>query len=809
VSLDEYDSRPRAFWSYVVSALRQAGAAVSGTAAGLGRGEPVGHVFLLRLASALATEESPVILVLDDLHSVTDPVTLAGLSWVLHNAKTGLRLVAASRIDPMLPLHSYRLAGELTEIRAQTLAFTPSEANLLMRQHGVTLPADSVEGVTLREEGWAAGLRLAAMSMNRHPDPELFAKSLVAEDSAVAGYLVEEVLNTQPPAVRELLLCTSILDRVGEDIAADLLGDAEAGAALPMLARSNAFVVALGRGWYRYHTLFRDVLRLKLRREHPGRAAELHARAAHWYAQAGALPEALRHAGEAGDGELAACILIDSLGAVQLLDHEGSDLPVSALRHAPESTSLPQPLLAAAALALAAGRLDACGELLSSAGDVLASLASDQELPSRFTAAVLALEHARRAGNLEVVTASAALASLLLKDLPGDLRPAAAAQAAICRAAGQFWSGDLDAAARTLGQAAALPEADMTAGPAAAHLLTRCSEDLALVEALRGRLGAAEGTAAKHAPAAGAGAAAMSVARALVHLERNELNGVRAQLKAAEAQLRARPDKLVGAVGCLVAARASLAEGRALTALEIIGRGRASWPPPPWLDRLLSVAESQACTAAGDTKAAVRAASAAAPQSSLDARAALARAQLAAGDLRAARHTLRGAGEIPASKLPDRVGVEALLADALISIRSDDAARGRRSLEQALRAGERERLRLPFAIERSWLLPALRQHADLAHSYRHLLESGLVPRGWVAVQQRAAGAAPPVIVERLSDREREVLRRVGEMLTTEEIAAELYISVNTVKSHLKTIFRKLGASDRRQAVRHAKELKVI
>ena len=154
------------------------------------------------------------------------------LDFVLRNVGPGLRLVVSARMDPLLPLHRYRLAGELAEIRASDLAFSVAEAGLLLAQHGCTLSADSLECLTRRTEGWAAGLRLAAISMGTHPDPDQFVKELITEDSALTGYLVEEVLNTQPPEVREVLLSTSILERVSAEAASELAGDEQAGADL-------------------------------------------------------------------------------------------------------------------------------------------------------------------------------------------------------------------------------------------------------------------------------------------------------------------------------------------------------------------------------------------------------------------------------------------------------------------------------------------------------------------------------------------------------------------------------------------------
>ena len=200
-----------------------------------------------RLAAALAAQDPPVTLVLDDLHLLTDRTVLDGLDYVLRNTGSGLRLLVAARMDP-LPLHRYRLAGELAEIRASELAFTIAEAGELMARHGSTLTADSLECLTRRTEGWAAGLRLAAISMDTHPDPDQFVKELITDDSAVTGYLVAEVLNPQPPAVRDVLLSTSILEYVSAEAARELTGNEQAGTILPALARANAFVQPAGRG---------------------------------------------------------------------------------------------------------------------------------------------------------------------------------------------------------------------------------------------------------------------------------------------------------------------------------------------------------------------------------------------------------------------------------------------------------------------------------------------------------------------------------------------------------------------------------
>ena len=824
VSLDEFDNRPGIFWSYVVAALRQAGVAVARAASALADGKATGHVFLLQLASALAAHDPPVILVIDDLHLLTEPATLGGLAYVLRNARSGLHLVVASRIDPLLPLHQYRLAGELTEVRANDLAFRVPEAAALMAQHGVTMPTAALAFITERDEGWAAGLRMAAISMDGHPDPEQFVKNLITEDSAVAGYLVEEVLNTQPDSVRDLLLRTSILDQVNADLARVLAHDEQAASALESLARGNSFVQHVGEGWYRYHALFRAVLHLKLRREQPDLVADLHRQAARWYQRKGCLTDAVRHAGQAEDWQLAARILVDELAVARLGWPGHGELPVDGFRRIPEEPVPPQFMLAAAAVALSGSRDQAGEASLAIAERILGRLPDDREVPSRFAAAMIGFDLACRSGDIATAQAAAAAAERLFGRIPEGLQarhPEACAQVLSQRGVVELWSGNLDKAAWLLNRAAQLLDGgeselytERAVVTAAAHDLATCRGYLALIEALRGRLGraaemAGTGTVARADGKAGHGIPASAVALAQVYLERNELSASRGRLKLADTALRTHPVKLISALACLVAARGGLAEGRTSVALEALRQARDGWQPPSWLDRALAIAESQAHAASGDGEAALAAARRTGPESELDARVALTRAWLAAGDPEAARQVLAAGAETPGDETPRRVQLEAWLADAQLSFRGADPARGRRSLERALRLAEPQRLRLPFVMERRWIRPALARCPDLAYAYRDLLEPGLLAPGWVPGQRRAADDESPVIVEQLSSRERDVLSRVAQMLSTADIAAEMYISVNTVKTHLKSIFRKLGAADRREAVHRARQLNLL
>ena len=373
VSLDDYHNRPGVFLSYVVAALRRSGVAVP-RALPAAWGRAAEDLFLLRLASALAAQDPPVTLVLDDFHVITEPRVLNALDFLVRNVGPSLRVVVSSRTDAPLPVHRYRLAGQLAEIRATDLAFSVDEAGLLLARHGCTLSAHSVEGLTRHTEGWAAGLRLAAICVAAHPDPDQFVvEDLLAEDSALTGFLVEEVFNAQPPEVRELLLSTAILDQVNAEAATELAGDDDAGNMLRALAHANALIQPIGGGWYRYHPLFAQVLRRRLGRESPARMAALHRQAARWHQRNGRLTDAVRHAAHAGDWQLAADIVIDGLAISEIIEPTGGPSAADELAGIPHGEAWPEPgpHLVCAAVALSTGRLESAVAGLDTAEDIL------------------------------------------------------------------------------------------------------------------------------------------------------------------------------------------------------------------------------------------------------------------------------------------------------------------------------------------------------------------------------------------------------------------------------------------------------
>jgi len=800
VTLDRYDSQWGVFWPAVVTALGCAGVEFGRPLPPPGRTD--NHPFLLRLAAELAVQDPPATLVLDDLHQITGHDLDDGLQYLIRNTRPGLRVVICSRADPVISLHHYRLAGELTEIRAAELAFSVAEARLLMARHGVTLPDGLLAQLTELNEGWAAGLRLAALSLRAEPDPGQLVRQFAAADGAVAGYLMDEVLNHQPARSRHLLLRTSIVDRVSASLAAEMTGDEGAGDVLGALARANAFVEPAGNGWYRFHSLFAEVLRARLRFDHPDEVADLHRRAARWYRRQRCLLDAVRQATAAGDWLPAARMVVDDLAVPALLEEPDGAALTGCFRDGPNAASgaEPQPLLVAAAVALADRRESGAQTALDAVEGTLADVPAGEETAARICLAMLRLEFARRTGD-------SGLAAVSVEELEGHAR----------KLRNETLAREPRLARRLLAERGLLllragqPD-DAAASVSAGHSASdqhgpECADyhgHLALAEAFRGRLPAAARIIETTCPPDGGGrrlSPAAEVAIAFIHLERNDRQEARSALKRADAALRSRPDRLAAALACFAAARCRLAEGHPSAVAELAARARLGWSPPGWLDHRLTLLESRASAAAGDTDAAVAAAERADPAVSPDSAAALAQARLDAGDLRAAGSAL-GSGPGITSGTPAVSRMDWWLAEARLAFGHDDDVHGRQALIKAVKLGEREGLRLSLALEGTWMRPALRADPPLAEACRHLLAHDPAGDG-------PLDAADLVVVDELSEREREVLRLLAGMLTTAEVADELYISVNTVKSHLKSIYRKLAARHRGEAVRRAQELRMI
>jgi len=316
LSLDGYDDNPAAFWSSVLGALLTTGAiADDSPLAQIHPGLWIDETFVLRFARAVAGLPHPVVLVLEDLHEITDPQVLQSLAFLLHHPVRQLRMVVTTRDDRVVPFHRPRLRNQLVEVRSGELSFTAGEAADLLAGYDVRLTAAELTTLLERTEGWAAGLRLAAGVLSDRQSREGL-DDFIGTERRVAAYLGREVLARQPTDVRRFLMMTSVADRVCGELADALTGDPGGHQALERLARQNALVVRLGRGrpWFRYHRLLGDLLRHQLRLEMPELVAELHLRAATWFAQEGAGLHALRHAMAAEDWPLVGRLVVAMVG---------------------------------------------------------------------------------------------------------------------------------------------------------------------------------------------------------------------------------------------------------------------------------------------------------------------------------------------------------------------------------------------------------------------------------------------------------------------------------------------------------------
>jgi len=509
-------------------------------------------------------------------------------------------------------------------------------------------------------------------------------------------------------------------------------------------------------------------------------------------------------------------MVIDGMAIGEIIEPRGGR-PMAdefAAMPAGETWAEPHPYLVSAAIALSASRPDSAAAALDASERAFERLSRGQQDAARLAVALIRLAASRRDGDLPAVAEAGARAEALVSRIPGDVptrHPQIRARVLAARGAAELWSGRFDEAARVLetGVAAA-------ATPGEDRERIDCRSHLALTEAVRGRLGrAAELACEAIAASRGVGRPpqeqgprpAALAALAWVHLERHELREERSALKWLDTALGRRPDRLVAAVACLVAAWDSLAEEHAEAAAQFVARARSGRSVSAWLEQRLNLAESQALAAAGDIGAALAAAKRAGCDSSPEAAVTLARAWAAAGDGDNARAAL---APVLAARdgVPGRVRLQACLVAAQVSYHDGDRARGRRSLGHALRLAEREQVRLPFAVERGWIAPALQRDPEWAGAH-HNLVALVMPYARFPGRPDEPDEALIPGSEPLTERELQVLRHVSSMLTTAEIAGELYISSNTVKSHIKHICHKLAVTHRGEAVRRARQLQLI
>jgi LuxR family transcriptional regulator, maltose regulon positive regulatory protein len=821
LSLDHGDNDPVRFWTYVLAAFCRSDVVPADSR--LHDLEPhrlADETLLPQLMQGLEELASPVVLVLDDLHELNDARVVGGIEFLVRHAPPQLRLVLSTRADPALPLHRLLVSGRLTEVRAADLAFTVPEVAELLAEYDFRsrLSDDDLVMLHVRTEGWAAGLRLAAVSMQHQPDLHRFVTELAGDDRSLAGYLVSEVLEQQPAELRSFLLRTCMVNQLSGELADALTGRDDGERILARLERANAFVVALGsrREWYQYHPLFAELLRYELRRQAPQEVSELHRRAARWYAGHGLPGDAVQQAVAVQDWGYAAELIAEhGLGRVLHDQDQGfRDL----LDRLPTDIGHLDPELA---LLTAAERIaasdDGAEAALRLAREQERLLAGHRRPRFALVLAICRLLRAGRAGDLgEVMGAGrealAAHAQLDGGATMGGVAAAARAVALVGLGRAELWAGELDAAEAHLreGQAAGL-------GAGLDELQLDCVSTLALLQAFEGRLSlavrtgeTAVGFAGEHAGDSSAVARAL-LALAWVHYQRDDLaaSGSYLQRAAENAGVAAEPQLKV-AIG-MMGERLRDAQADpsgALTELGAAHRDLAGQEPPRLLSRWPATTETEPRFAAGDIESAtallggVGTGEAVTPPEAV----ALARLQLAEGDPAGTVRTLAPFldGTMPAADLDTRS--RAWLLHALASHALDNMDQAAASLRHAVDLAEPEehrRIFLDAGAPGRALVARYRDWVDVSWPFLDELAQG-------ALDPVPAAVSPmPVLIEELSERERAVLRYLPSMLTFMEIGSELFISVNTTKSHVRSIYRKLGVVGRRDAVRRARQLQLL
>ncbi len=814
VRRDQQDSQQ--FWLAVLGAIRQA-SGTPGDAEQLAATPDFNEAAIGdRVLAELAEHRDRTFLIIDDLHELTSPEALTQLTRLLEKLPQHVHAILATRRDLPLRLHKLRLAGELAEIRAADLRFTERETRELLETSGVALSDAQAAKLHQRTEGWAAGLRLAAISLASSPDPERFVAEFSGSSRTVAEYLLAEMLECQSAEVQQLLLRTSLLDRVNGELADLLTGHPGSERILLDLEDANAFVVSLdtARTWFRYHHLFADLLRLELRRRLPEELPALHRLAAQWLIEHGEIVEAIRHTQAAGDWSSAARLLADHSfgltldGQTQTIESLLRAFPPGAVTEGPD---LP---LARATSELALGHLDEGGAHLTVAETAITSTPPDRKHRLEVAIAALKLSLARKRGHLAgVVEQVRFLASPVSGQSDVDIALDSVLRAVALMNLGivEAWSLANQDSQRHLQEGA-----DLARKIGRPYLEVACLAELAFASKIepfattRRRCREAIALAEQH----GWGAepvispALVNLAGALIWagefdegeywlqrtdraLETDTGPGIRLLLHMATGMLLSGRRRQREALADYSAAEHLQAQ---LEGSHALMRQLTSWRLATQA-RLGQLSEARASLASLDAELS-------GSGEIGNARAAIC---LAEGNPAAALAAVQDVLNGIAPTIGYVTVVEAHLLAALAHRELGDQRAATAAAECALALAEADRLVLPFAMTGSLeLLEAMPRH-ETAHAA--LLTDILdVMRGSSISSANESSLAE---IEQLSPSELRVLRYLPTNLSRPEIASELSVSVNTVNTHIRNIYTKLQAQDRSAAVQRAREMRLL
>jgi LuxR family transcriptional regulator, maltose regulon positive regulatory protein len=841
LSLDEGDNDPTRFLIYLVSALRTA-------APNMGAGvletlqtpqPPPTEQILTALLNEITTLSETYVLVLDDYHLIdSKPVDLA-LNFLLEHLPPQMHLVITTREDPQLPLARLRAQGRLLELRAADLRFSPEEAGIFLnRMMNLNLSAENIAALEMRTEGWIAGLQLAALSMQGREDVDRFIQAFTGSHRFILDYLVEEVLQRQSEQIRSFLLQTAILDRFCAPLCNAVTEREDSKKMLEAMELGNLFVVPMddSRQWYRYHHLFADVLQARLMEEQLEQVSSLHRRASLWHEQNGWPSEAIRHALAGKDFERAAGLI--ELAWSGMDSNYQSATWIGWAKALPEEIIRARPVLCAgyAWALLDGGELEASEARLRDA---------ERWLEGSPVGMVVVDEEQFRCLPASIATAQAYRVQAL-GDIPGTIMYARQAldiahaddflrriQATALLGMALYASGDLEAAGRSLGQSAAyMLKAGDAAGPIGIGFV------LADMKVVSGQLNEATRIYQQSLSLLEGQDKALPVGTSEIYRGLGELCCERGDLDTAAQHLRtskslAEQAALTNWQPRLKIAEASLKEAQgdpdgAVEALDEAERLNLRSPLPE--EHPIAALRTQIWIRQGRLAEAQRWArdQGLTPDDELSfsrefehitlARLLIARYQFDQIDslLHAALHLL--ARLLQAAQAGGRMGsaIEVLVLQALANRAQGDLPLALGSLERALALAEPEgycRIFIHEGAPIAELLAKLEEKGVTAgkNSYvdRLLAAFGIVPKDVQPATTANRGASHPILVEAISARELEVLKLLRTELSGPEIARELVVSLNTMRTHTKNIFNKLGVNNRRAAVRRAQELGLI
>jgi LuxR family maltose regulon positive regulatory protein len=845
LSLDDADNDAARFWTYVIAALRTMAPHVGAEALGLlgSPGPPTPAALLTGLINDLASVGRELVLVIDDYHLIQAPAVHDGIAFLIAGLPPNFHLVLASRADPPLPLARLRARGELVEIRAADLRFSEEEASeYLTGVMSLPLSPEQVSTLGDRTEGWIAALQLAALSMHGRDDVADFIAAFTGDDRYIVDYLVEEVLQNLPTHVRSFLLESSILSRINASLADAVTARGDSRAMLEALDRANLFLVPLDdrRGWFRYHHLFAEVLQVRLADEQPDDVPELHRRASAWFAEHGDQDAAIQHALAAADYELAARLIEAALPAM------ARDRRETALRGwmeaLPAETFRTRPVLSLGYVGalLSTGDVVGVDERLRDAERWVHAAEGAGPDPDR-PVVVDAADLRRLPGSIAIYRSGQALAlgdatatvhharrALGLLDEDDHYRRGAAAA---LEGLALWGAGDLEGAYEGYAQSVA---SFRRSGHIADVL--GCSVTLADLRLTQGRLSDALACyddalhlAREQTQQVRRGIPDMHVGRATILYERGDLEATAAELKLggaqgeaaglpkyryrsrlAQAQLRQAHGDLAGAVDLLDAAERFFVADMGPVVRPVPATRARVWLKQGEVAQALAWARAAGLSAADDLSYLRE-----------YEHITLARTLLAANAVSGEKQSLADAVALltrllDAAEAGGRTGsvIEILALQALAHRAGDDIEDAVTALERALTLAQPEgyaRLFVDEGAAMATLLEAVAVRDRVpAYAARLLRQFGASTDAAKGERGPGAGARPgpqPIeLAEPLSDREREVLRLLATELSGPEIARLLVVSLNTVRTHTKRIYTKLGVSNRRAAVLRGEEL---